>query len=209
MTYKIDLHVHTRYSGDNDADPEETIISAIEGGLHGIVITEHYSFAASEPLERLKEKYREQLLIIRGVEFSAQEGHCLIFGVDTDRLNMKYAPIGDVVRAVLQEGGVAIPSHPYRSVNGLGDAVRTVRGITALEGCNGCNMHAFNVKAIETARLLRLPYTGGSDSHAPREVGSCYTEFEEQVTSENFIERLKQGKYQGVDTRRISGKPTD
>jgi len=206
MTCKIDLHVHTRYSGDNDADPEETIVRAIELGLHGIAITEHYTFAASEPIGRLMEKYRGRIVILRGVEFSAQEGHCLVYGVDTDKLSMKYAPISDLVPAVLNAGGVVIPSHPYRSVNSLGDVVRTTRGIAALEGYNGCNMHAHNEKAIAAAGVLGLPYTGGSDSHAPQEVGSCYTEFEERVTSENFIDRLKQGKYRGIDTRKISGR---
>jgi hypothetical protein len=206
MTFRIDLHVHTKYSGDNDADPEETIVRAVEQGLHGIVFTEHYSYAASEPVERLKEKYGRRILILRGVEFSAQEGHCLIFGVDTDRLAMKHAPVKEVLRRVHEAGGVVVPSHPYRSVNSLGDLVGKVAGFCALEGCNGCNMHAFNVKAIEAAATLRLPYTGGSDSHAPKEVGSCFTEFAENVTAENFIALLKAGNYRGVDTRKISGR---
>ena len=204
MKFKIDLHVHSKYSGDNDTDPEETIVRAIERGLHGIVFTEHYYYGASEPVEILKEKYGDQLLIFRGVEFSTAEGHCLIFGVDTDKLSLKYAAVKDVIRVVNQAGGVVVPSHPYRSVNSLGDLVRNVEGICALEGYNGCNMHAFNVKAIETAAMLSVPYTGGSDSHSAPEVGSCFTEFEGAVTYENLIDRLKAGKYRGVDTRKIS-----
>jgi PHP family Zn ribbon phosphoesterase len=65
-------------------------------------------------------------------------------------------------------------------------------------------MHAYNVKAIEAAELLRLPYTGGSDSHAPHEVGSCYTEFEDAVSQANFTDLLRAGRYRGVDTRKIS-----
>jgi len=48
-----------------------------------------------------------------------------------------------------------------------------------------------NMKAIETAGRLQLPYTGGSDAHMPREVGSCYTEFGERVTYDNFIDCLR------------------
>jgi predicted metal-dependent phosphoesterase TrpH len=204
MKYKIDLHVHSKYSGDNDADPEETVIRAIERGLHGIAFTEHYYFGASEHAEALKEKFGEQILILRGVEFSATEGHCLIFGVDTDRLSMKYAPIQEVVSVVRAAGGVVIPSHPYRSVNSLGDLVRSVGDICALEGYNGCNMHPFNVKAIDAAEALKLPFTGGSDSHHASEVGSCYTEFEDAVTSGNVVDLLRAGRYRGVDTRKIS-----
>ena len=204
MKNKIDLHVHSKYSGDNDAEPEETIIRAIERGLHGIAFTEHYSYAASEHAEILKEKYRDSILILRGVEFSASEGHCLIFGVDTDKLSMKYAPIKEVISYVQAAGGVVIPSHPYRTVNSLGDLVRSVGNICALEGYNGCNMQPYNEKAIESALMLKLPYTGGSDAHQPSEVGSCYTEFEDTVTASNFIEMLKAGRYRGVDTRKIS-----
>jgi len=207
MKYKIDLHVHSKFSGDNDADPEEAVIRAITLGLHGIAFTEHYYYGASEPVENLKGKYKHSIRIFRGVEFSAAEGHCLIFGIDTDKLSAKHAPITDIIEIVSKHGGVVIPSHPYRPGTSLGDLVRSVSGISALEGCNGCNMHEFNVKAIEAARALNLPYTGGSDAHASQDVGSCFTEFSTEVTYENFIGLLKAGKYQGVDTRKISRVP--
>jgi len=204
MKYRIDLHVHSKYSTDNDAEPEETILRAIELGLQGIAFTEHYYYGASEPIEPLREKYRSSILIFRGVEFSAQEGHCLIFGVDTDSLSLKYASIRDIIGVVTQAGGVVIPSHPYRSVNSLGELVRSIDGFCALEGYNGCNMHGFNVQAIEAAKALRLPFTGGSDAHTPQEVGACFTEFDDAVTAENLIGLLKAGKYRGIDTRKIS-----
>ncbi|HYA88586.1 MAG TPA: CehA/McbA family metallohydrolase [Nitrospirota bacterium] len=204
MKFKIDLHVHSKNSGDNDADPEEAVLHAIDRGLNGIAFTEHYSYAASEHAEILKEKHGDRILILRGVEFSAREGHCLIFGVDTDKMSKKYAPIGDVIAYVQAAGGVVIPSHPYRTVNSLGDLVRSVGQICALEGYNGCNMHTFNERAIEAAAMLKIPYTGGSDAHDSTEVGSCYTEFEDTVTASNFIELLKAGRYRGVDIRKIS-----
>jgi hypothetical protein len=204
MKFRIDLHVHSKYSGDTDSEPEETVEHAISRNLQGIVFTEHYSYAASEHAEGLKEKYSDRILILRGVEFSTEEGHCLIFGVDTDRLALRYALVEDVVKMVTAHGGVVVPSHPYRRGNSLGDRIHDLNGITAVEGCNGNNMHAFNVRAIEAARVLNLPFTGGSDAHAPGEAGSCYTEFNYQVTSDNFIELLKKGNYQGVDTRKVS-----
>ncbi len=204
MNYKIDLHVHTKYSGDNDADPEETIVRAIELGLHGIVFTEHYYYWASEPIEILQEKYGDRILLLRGVEFSTSEGHCLIFGADTDEMGIKSVPVEEVIRFVARAGGVVIPSHPYRPGTSLGDLVRSIDGITGLEGCNGANLHAMNVKAIDAATRRNLPYTGGSDAHSPREVGSCFTEFSNSVTRENFIDLLKAGRYRGVDMRKIS-----
>jgi predicted metal-dependent phosphoesterase TrpH len=204
MKFKVDLHVHTKYSGDTDSDPEESVLRAIQLGLHGIAFTEHYSYRASEPVESLKEKYKDRILIFRGVEFSAEEGHCLVYGVDTDALSIKHASVRDVIPAVHQAGGVVIPSHPYRSVMSFGDLVRNVPGFCALEGYNGCNMHAYNKKAIAAAKALKLPFIGGSDAHTPRDVGSCYTEFKDEVTQDNLVDLLKAGKYYGVDTRKIS-----
>ncbi len=204
MKFKIDLHMHSQNSGDTDADPEEMVLRAIELGLQGIAFTEHYSYQASEPAERLREKYGNSIMIFRGVEFSAEQGHCLIFGADTDKLAIRHQPIEEVVRIVNEKGGVVIPSHPYRPGTSLGDHVLHVRGICAVEGYNGANLHAYNVRAVEAARTLKLPYTGGSDAHALKEVGSCFTEFAERVTYDNFIDLLKRGSYEGVDKRKIS-----
>ena len=204
MPCNIDLHVHSVYSGDNPTDPEEVVLKAIERGLDGIAFTEHYSYEASESVVLLREKYGSQIMLFRGVEFSAAEGHCLVYGVNTDRLSIKYAPIADLIRIVNNNGGVSIPSHPYRGVNSIGDMIRNLNGICAIEGYNGCNMHSFNQKAVDTAQALNLPFTGGSDAHAAGEIGSCYTEFSDIVTYDNFIGLLKQGRYRGIDTRKIS-----
>jgi predicted metal-dependent phosphoesterase TrpH len=204
MIFKIDLHVHSVNSGDNDADPEELIIRALERRLDGIAFTEHYYYGASEGVEILREKYGNKIMLFRGVEFSAAEGHCLVFGVDTDRLSLKYAEASELVRKVNEHGGVVIPSHPFRGMNSLGNVIRTVNGFCAVEGYNGCNMYPFNKRAVDLALALNLPFTGGSDAHAAGEIGSCYTEFSERVTYDSFIGLLKKGDYRGIDIRRTS-----
>lgn len=54
------------------------------------------------------------------------------------------------------------------------------------------------------ARELNLPFTGGSDAHAPEEVGLCYTMFSDRVSYDNFLDLLRKGEYHGVDARKIS-----
>ncbi len=202
--FRIDLHVHSKYSGDSSSEPEEIIERALELGLDGVAFTEHYSYEASEPVEPLREKYRGEVLILRGVEFSTREGHCLVFGFNTDRALPKYAPLGEVLRIVHSNGGVVIPSHPFRGTNSIGDAIRTIEGLFAIEGFNGYNMHPSNMKAVELAEELGLSFTGGSDAHEPHEVGQCYTEFFDPVTEENFLALLRKGRYTGRDIRKIS-----
>lgn len=203
-SFRIDLHVHSLLSGDNSAQPEECIERAIELGLQGLAFTEHYSYEASEPLAPLIKRYQDKVLILRAVEFSAAEGHCLVFGADTDRLCPQFAPGEELVRVVNRAGGVVIPSHPYRAGSGLGDLILTLPGIAAVEGYNGCNHHRFNQRAIQAAQRLQLPFTGGSDAHGPGEVGSCYTVFPERVTAENLVDLLKAGRFAATDTRKVS-----
>ena len=194
--------MHSKYSGDSNAEPEELIAHAIEAGLQGICFTEHYSYEASEPVERLREKYADRLRIFRGVEFSAEEGHCLVFGVNTDKLADKYMPVQDLIRLVSESGGVVLPSHPYRRGQGMGDLVLRLEGLCAIEGYNGFNMPSYNTTAVDMAKAMRLPYTGGSDAHEPKEAGLCYTAFDDEVTYDNFIELLKKGNYRGIDNRK-------
>ena len=204
MEFKIDLHVHSKFSGDTNSEPEEIIINAIKSNLHAIAFTEHYSYEASESVEKLREIYSDRIMIFRGVEFPSAEGHCLVFGVNTDRLSIKNASIEDVVLLVNEKGGVVIPTHPFRGGNSMGERIEHVKGLCAIEGHNGYSHCSQNVKAVRAAEKLNLPYTGGSDAHEPREVGACYTEFYSEVTYGNFIEQLKSGNYKGVDTRKVS-----
>lgn len=203
--FAVDLHVHSRHSGDNEADPEECIVRAIERGLHGIAFTEHYSYAASERIEPLRERYGGSILVLRGVEFSAAEGHCLVFGVDTDRLCPVYAPVAELVRVVNERGGAVVPSHPYRAGSGLGDLILALAGIAAVEGHNGCNAAGMNRRAIDAAGRLGLPVTGGSDAHRPEDVGICYTRFRRRVTGDNLVALLRAGDYAAVDGWKRSG----
>lgn len=204
MIFKIDIHIHTKFSGDNYTEPEETVIQAIEINLQGVAFTEHYSYEASEHAERLREKYKDRIMIFRGVEFSAAEGHCLVFGANTDKLSIKNAPVEEVIKAVNGSGGIVIPSHPFRGGNSLGDKIELIRGFSAIEGYNGYSHHSQNTKAVEAAKRLQIPYTGGSDAHEAKEVGACFTEFHDEVTYDNFLDLLKTGNYHGVDTRKIS-----
>lgn len=204
MKYRIDLHVHSKFSGDNYSEPEESVLHAISSGLQGIAFTEHYSYEASAFADVLRDKYKGKIMVFRGVEFSSLEGHCLVFGVNTESMSIKNASIEDIIPLVNEKGGVVIPTHPFRGSNSIGDRIRDLKGLCAIEGHNGYAHYYQNAKAVKTAEELKLPYTGGSDAHEPHEVGACYTEFRHDVTYDNFIDMLHGGEYKGVDTRKIS-----
>ncbi len=202
--FKIDLHIHSKNSGDNDSDPEEIIERAIEIGLDGIAFTEHYYYEASEELIPLIYKYKNTITIIRGVEFSASDGHCLVFGINTDDIPGKETSMEHLIKIVDSLGGVVIPAHPYRGINSIGDSLLNLSGLLVIEGLNGCSMPALNQKAVKAAAVLNIPFTGGSDAHTPGEVGSCYTAFPEPVTQDNIVSLLKGGFFKAFDNRRFA-----
>lgn len=81
-----DTHMHTRYSGDSDARPEDMINTAMNLGLDGICITDHMDYdypndaelflfdvgMQQEELSALKEKYKDRFLVLLGIELGLQ-----------------------------------------------------------------------------------------------------------------------------------------
>ncbi len=54
--------------------------------------------------------------------------------------------------------------------------------------------------------MMKLPGTGGTDSHAISDIGKAATYFEREIHDEReLIAELKAGRYHAVDLR--SGKP--
>lgn len=81
-----DTHLHTHFSGDSKAAPEDMIQSAMKKGLGGICITDHLDLdypnepelflqdiaAAQKEIFRLQEKYKEIFPIRWGIELGLQ-----------------------------------------------------------------------------------------------------------------------------------------
>ena len=182
----IDLHCHTKYSGDTRLEPAELIRSARQGGLDAICVTEHDSFCASEPVEKAARE--EGFLVFRGVEINTDKGHILAFGVKDDCWKEKrgyYSRI-EFVRPVVEScGGILVPAHPFRMVGGASAAnsIYEMDYIAAIEVLNGENNDPENDLAIKTWAQLGPPGVGGSDCHFARDVGRCLTWFENSISS--------------------------
>lgn len=195
----IDTHCHTKYSYDNWLEPIDLIRRARTLGLDGIVITEHYSFEASEPVEQIARD--EGFLVLRGVEISTDHGHLLAYGVHDDGWNVwgrdNYLPMNAVIERLLQLGALCVPAHPYREMGAcsLLDRLLDLQGIAAVETHNGGNDDADNELALVAARHLTLPMLGGSDCHKVPAVGRCATEFSQPVHDmESFIAAVLKGE---------------
>jgi predicted metal-dependent phosphoesterase TrpH len=102
---------------------------------------------------------------------------------------------------VRERGGAAILAHPFR----WGDWHRRPqqelepiwRAFDAVEALSG-NMLPRECQAAQaTAQALGVPFTGGSDAHAPSELGRYYTYFIDDIETEaDLVAALRAGRFQ-------------
>ena len=199
----IDTHCHTKYSYDNWLEPQDLIRRAKALGLDGAVITEHYSYEASAPVEQVGRD--EGFLILRGVEIATDKGHLLAYGVEDDGWNIwgrdSYLPLEEVIERINDLGGICAPAHPFRNVGlaSLMEGLLDLKDIAAVESHNGVNAESDNDLAISTAGHLGLPTLGGSDCHKTVAVGRCATEFSQPVHDmASFIAAVRAGACRGA-----------
>lgn len=198
---KIDLHIHENtYSKDSQLSLEHIVFEARRRGLDAIAITDHDVMGHRHQARFLSARY--QMPIFVGVEVNTTLGDLLVFGVDA----LPEMPCGQrlepqaLIDYVNGQGGAVIAAHPFRdNGRGLGDALRHLKGLTAIEGYNGRTGAKDNQRAAELAQTLGIPITGGSDAHSPGEVGGFATWFHRRIeTEKDLIQALKLGFCQPV-----------
>jgi predicted metal-dependent phosphoesterase TrpH len=199
----IDTHCHTKHSYDNWLEPLDLIRRAKALGLDGAVITEHYSYEASAPVEQVGRD--EGFLILRGVEIATDKGHLLAYGVEDDGWNIwgrdSYLPLEEVIERINDLGGICAPAHPFRHVGlaSLMEGLLELKDIVAVESHNGVNVESDNELAMQAAAALELPTLGGSDCHKTVAVGRCATDFSQPVHDmASFIAAVKAGACRGA-----------
>jgi predicted metal-dependent phosphoesterase TrpH len=198
---RIDLHCHSKYSGDSHLEPEEVIEQAVKLNLDGVCFAEHYSMMPFCPLEKIK--IPEGFYVFRGVEISTDRGHLLAYGLKDDSWNIwtshNYLNTLQVMENVHRLGGICVPAHPFRGWDSFGEYVFKMDGLDAIETHNGLNLGDMNEKAIQVSRLRNLTSIGGSDCHKKEQVGRAFTEFKNHVhTVEDLIKEIRMGNCKGM-----------
>ena len=184
MARKFDLHIHTsRHSPDSQLDPFVLVKRAHEVGLEGIVITEHDWLWTEEELNELRAAAPE-LVILAGIEVSAQAGHMLVYGIHDPFAFPKEMEWADCCREAHRQGGAAVAAHPFRWNQPFEKVLERQQ-----PELDGLELMTFNMdtdmrEKAATVRLQRgLAGLGSSDAHKSETVGWCYTEFETDVQS--------------------------
>jgi predicted metal-dependent phosphoesterase TrpH len=182
---KIDLHVHTRYSGDSFISFDELIRYTKKRGLDGVAVTDHNTIEGA-----LKLKTKE-ILVVPGIEVSTLQGHLLGINVTT-HIPAKLSMV-ETIEKIHEAGGVAVAAHPtsfYKS-----PATRKVTCYDAVEVINASSF-LFPVLTHYSRKFAErhsLPQTGGSDSHYAPEIGSAYTVVDSDPDVDEIAHAIKSG----------------
>lgn len=206
-TTKIDLHLHTRGS-DGISSATEIASAAAAAGLDGICITDHHNTVTKEGAEVAQAVRALGLMVFRGCEFSTDDGHLLVYGIDVADLRLgRYPAMQLVIDRAVEAGGVCVPSHPYKGYKRrLEDKVMKLKRVPAYEVENGqCATRdpRINKLAWCAAKLTERSMTGGSDAHVATDIGLTYTLFDQRITTEReFLHALRYGTYRPVVARK-------
>ncbi len=199
MRYRFDLHVHSFFSSDAASSPESLVAAAKKRGLDGIAITDHNScragaYCLEKGLMNADGTAVDGFLIVPGVEVSTADGHLLCIGVTLP--DMIGVPAVEVERAVLAQGGVAIPAHPFdRWRAGIRpEVLRTLR-TPVIEVFNAAvTARGFNHQALAHASERGLVGTAASDAHHASAVGTAVTSFEmEDLSVAELLRAIPKG----------------
>ena len=211
-TLLIDLHAHTYpKSDDSFISVDELVDAARQHGLDGICLTEHDDFW---PLDVARELTRRHgILVIPGAEINTDAGHVLVFGLHQYKFGMHKPSF--LREEADRHGAALIAAHPYRRrfLAGPGEdpEVRSdmlnralddqmLRLFDAVESRNGRGKESENFFSEDLRQGLRLPGTGGSDTHRLEQMGTAATLFERRITSlDELVAELKAGRMRAVD----------
>ena len=205
----IDLHAHTYPGSDDSFMPPDELVETAKGlGLDGICITEHDYFWDPEDILALSK--RHSFLILPGCEINTDAGHALVFGLDKYVFGMHKVPF--LHNLVEGAGGVMIAAHPYRRrflkeqahkpdeyeyMVDRACADGFFSFCDAIEGFNGRAVGLETGFSLELGHRLRLPMSGGSDSHRAAHLGNVATRFHNKITClEDLIGEIKSGRFE-------------
>jgi len=203
---KLDLHIHSQYSGDGTGTPKEIIKVLQQRGIQGMAITDHNSIKGS--LKAL-EVAPKDFIVIPGVEISTLDGHIVALGI---KKNIeRELSVEETVEKIIDLGGIPVVVHLFRNMSGIKkNNLKEIHAkITTLEVFNSCSVPKSNLKSAKVAKEFNLGGTGGSDSHEPEYVGYGYTLVDTTEYSEDsvisFIKKKKtwgEGETLPLDYRR-------
>lgn len=193
--WRLDLHVHTRFSYDCLSPVEEVLRVARRRGLDRVAITDHNEIEGA-----LSARALDPERVIVGEEVRTAEGFDVI-GLFLNERIPGHAPALEVARAIREQGGVVYVPHPFAGGKGGGGAFldTLLPWIDAVEVFNA-RLHraGLNRRAQRWAVQHGRPGGAGSDAHTLAEVGRASVDVPPFDGRAGFLAALAAGRICGA-----------
>jgi predicted metal-dependent phosphoesterase TrpH len=208
----LDMHVHTTAgASDSGLSPEDLAEEAVRRGLTGLNITEHDRLWDVYRLAEYRDRH-SGLFVNNGMEVSTDLGHMIVVGLKQYVPGIRRA---EELRKVLDDlGGFMVVAHPFRhwfdpvyfrkqgkepftmTPEQAAERLPVFQLVDAIEALNGANTPRENIFALQVAKVLGKPVTGGSDAHSRSGIGFYCTVFEHALrTPEDMLRELHAGRF--------------
>ncbi|MFH0889574.1 MAG: PHP domain-containing protein [Candidatus Aenigmatarchaeota archaeon] len=163
---KIDMHVHTKYSGDCGMTPK--VIAKVERrcGIGCVAITDHNAFAAFDDFRGTG------ISVIKGEEITTDKGHLIGLFLEEEIMSRNFFDACDEIK---RNGGLRMLPHPFRS---HAEPETLAESVDLIEIFNSRTSAGLNAKALELADRRNIPGICGSDAHFGMELGKCVAELD-------------------------------
>lgn len=200
VTVKVDMHLHTMWSGDATTTPDELAEAVARAGLDVVCITDHSTTAGALAL---RESGQLGCEVVVGQESRTWAGE-LIGLFLSERIPPGLKPV-EFVAEVRAQGGIVYVPHPFDPMRHclredvLAELAAT-GGIDCVEGLNAkTSLSSLNGRAVSFAERFGLPVGAGSDAHVPAAVGAAYVEMPsfDVASAASFMEALGSGRLVG------------
>lgn len=200
MKLRADFHSHSHYSKDSLLNPRTFIDRCVARGVTCIAVTDHNEIEGAFVIRRLALETNAPLKVLIGEEVKTAEGE--IIGLFLHEKIARDMSPEDTVKAIHEQGGLAVIPHPYdifrRSVLTDEAIERVKHDVDAIEGFNCRNILAkHDEKARNLAADVSKPFTLGTDSHSPWELGGAQLELDDFETPEDLLRVLPGGRIIG------------
>lgn len=174
---RIDLHVHSKYSGDSLLTPEKIIKTAIKKGLDGVAITDHNTIRGGLAAR----KYNKDLTIIVGAEIATDRGEIIGLFLNEE---IKSREFWSVVDEIKDQDGIIVVPHPFDTMRKK--VIKMDKSMYKVFDCvevfnSRCIFSKFNKNALKFTKEYGKTMTAGSDAHFWFEIGHAYTIFNGEI----------------------------
>ena len=195
ISIKLDLHLHTTYSGDSLIKPHDLLKVVKKKNLDGVAITDHGNLDAY--FEVKDDFQKANLILIPGVEVETHIGEIIGLFIE-NKIEFSDNNFFRIVKEIKKNKGLVIIPHPFDFLRRNHLKMNLISKDIIMKYINGIeilNSRIILKNCIQKAKNFNKNYhlfeMGGSDAHTLKEVGNGYTIITD--LSDFSVEAIKQG----------------